>query len=122
MIQQEQGQNGGGGDGENNDMAAAAAQQLQQQPQIQQSGPPQQQQQSTCPPDCTIWMGDLDIEWDSNFIREAFGKHNAGIANVKMVTTDHGQKVNWMICLSFGSNEFPSDVAESDLLLRGIPR
>lgn len=92
MIQQEQGQNGGGGDGENNDMAAAAAQQLQQQPQIQQSGPPQQQQQSTCPPDCTIWMGDLDIEWDSNFIREAFGKHNAGIANVKMVTTDHGQK------------------------------
>ena len=64
------------------------------QPAMQQ--PPQQQhyhQHHSCPPDCTIWMGDLNPEWSDKFIREAFGIHSENISNVKLVTTDHGQKV-----------------------------
>ena len=72
------------------------------------SQPPQQLQQSyqqqpqqthsslkahLCPPDSTIWMGDLSPDWDANYIREAFGQYNKDITNVKMVTTDHGLKV-----------------------------
>jgi hypothetical protein len=71
-------------------------QQVPQQPEMQQSQPPQQQhyhQHHSCPPDCTIWMGDLNPDWSDQFIREAFGVHSQNISNVKLVTTDHGQKV-----------------------------
>lgn len=60
------------------------------QPQMLQFQP--QQQQNLCPPDSTIWMGDLNTDWDANYIREAFGPYSKDITNVKLVTSDHGTK------------------------------
>uniref|UniRef100_A0A183BZG2 RRM domain-containing protein n=1 Tax=Globodera pallida TaxID=36090 RepID=A0A183BZG2_GLOPA len=47
----------------------------------------QQQQQVLCPPESTLWMGDLKQEWDANFIREAFGENAGDVTNVKMRST-----------------------------------
>lgn len=43
-------------------------------------------QQQVCPPESTLWMGDLKPEWDTNFIREAFGENAGDVTNVKMVS------------------------------------
>lgn len=49
-----------------------------------------QQQQILCPPESTLWMGDLKPEWDAHFIREAFGENAGDVTNVKMVSTGWG--------------------------------
>ncbi|KAL3077301.1 hypothetical protein niasHS_013290 [Heterodera schachtii] len=46
-----------------------------------------QQQQTLCPPESTLWMGDLKPEWDANFVREAFGENAGDVTNVKMRST-----------------------------------
>ena len=38
-------------------------------------------------------MGDLNPEWDQEFIKEAFGDFASDIRHVKLVTDKHGQKV-----------------------------
>lgn len=45
---------------------------------------------SLCPPESTLWMGDLNPVWDAKYIRQAFGTHDPNVTNVKMVTTEHG--------------------------------
>ncbi|CAK5086528.1 unnamed protein product [Meloidogyne enterolobii] len=70
-------------------------------PQRQQPPFPQHQQQHHFPaPDCTIWMGDLNPDWDASYIREAFGQYGKDIVNVKMVTTDQGARL-LTVLLSF---------------------
>lgn len=60
--------------------------QPQQQPQVP-AGP----SRDLCPPETTLWMGDLDAEWNADFVREAFKAFDVEVKNVKMVTDRTGK-------------------------------
>lgn len=46
-----------------------------------------------CNPETTLWMGDLKLDWDADFIKKAFQQLSYLPCNVKMVTDRFGSKV-----------------------------
>lgn len=43
--------------------------------------------------DRTLWMGDLNADWDQAFIAEAFARMGEDVTNVKIVFDKHSGKV-----------------------------
>lgn len=68
-------------------------------PSIGNLGPPQNyippdRAHTLCPPESTLWMGDMNADWNFEFISEAFGKFGAKVKNVKFVTEKNSGKVS----------------------------
>ncbi|CAD5212251.1 unnamed protein product [Bursaphelenchus okinawaensis] len=48
---------------------------------------------SLCPPESTLWMGDMNTNWTTDFIKMAFEKFELPVKNVKFVTDKNTGKM-----------------------------
>lgn len=61
-------------------------------PQVMAPVDSRQNMHTLCPPESTLWMGDMNPDWNLEFICEAFGKFGINVKNVKFVTEKNSGK------------------------------